>query len=456
MSHIPSEISHILDRYRAGSLRSKEVVRNVVLSMGMKVASIIASLLIVPMTIGYINPTRYGIWLALASVINWVNFFDLGLGNGFRNRFAEAKAHGDTLLARQLVSTTYFTLSCIVVVVLLAALVANNFIDWSAFLKVQSSYRAELKIVFSIIITFVCINMVANVFNSLLSADQKNGWGGCIFAVGQYVSLLVIFILSKTTSGSLINLALFYSGIPCIVMIIASLVMFKWSRYKIYRPHFKFIKLSLIGNIMKLGVQFFVIYLCLIFVFQIVNVVISREVGPVGVTQYNIANKYFNILYMTILIIITPLWSAFTDAYAQNDIAWIKSMVRKMRILWLVALGCSAVMVLLSPLFYHIWIGSKVDMPISISIAMAVYVSCQSLGNIFMTMINGIGTVRIQLIIYVIFALASWPLFTLLGRYYGLVGIIAIPSFVYLIQGIFGYLQLHKIVSGTARGIWLK
>ena len=207
---------------------------------------------------------------------------------------------------------------------------------------------------------------------------------------------------------------------------------------------------------MKLGVQFFVIYLCLIFVFQIVNVVISRQVGPMGVTQYNVANKYFNVIYMAVIIIITPMWSAFTDAYAKKDMAWMKSMLHNMGLIWLLMSCGGLVMLLVSPLFYHIWIGDKVDVPVAVSIAMFVYVVCQSLGNMFMTMINGIGTVRIQLIVYVAFALVSWPLFTCLGRFFGLVGIIAVPSLVYLIQGLLSYIQLKKIISGEASGIWLK
>ena len=86
MNYIKANISRLRSRYRASDVRSKEVVHNVMLATLMKVVSVVASLLIVPMTISYINPARYGIWLTLSSIIGWVNFFDLGLGNGFRNR----------------------------------------------------------------------------------------------------------------------------------------------------------------------------------------------------------------------------------------------------------------------------------------------------------------------------------------------------------------------------------
>lgn len=449
-------ISEIKNKFVNSSERSKDIVKNVGLSLGTKAASILSSLLLVPMTINYVNPTQYGIWLTLSSVIGWIAFFDLGLGNGFRNKFAEAKAQGDTLLARQLLSTTYFAIGSIIGVVLIVALAINSFVDWSAFLKVSPVYMEELHKIFIVVCTFTCINMVANVFSSLLAADQKTGYSSVITCIGQYLSLLVIFVLTKTTSGSLYNLALYYSGIPCLVIVVVSLYMFFFSKYKVYRPGFKYIKVSLVRNILQLGTQFFVIYLCLIAIFQIVNIVITREIGPLGVTQYNIANKYFNIVYMLMNIIVSPFWSAITDAYVKKDYAWIVSMRNRLMRCWLCMLVCCAFMVPMSSLFYRIWIGQSVEMPLEISVAMAFLIVAQSYGSIFMTMINGIGTVRIQMVVYVLFAIFSWPLFKLSASYFGLVGVIAIPAVVYLAQGILGNIQLNKILNHTAKGIWTK
>ena len=95
-------------------------------------------------------------------------------------------------------------------------------------------------------------------------------------------------------------------------------------------------------------------------------------------------------------------------------------------------------------------------MPAAISIAMFFLVVCQSLGSIFMHMINGLGTIRIQMITYILFALLAWPLFTVSARMFGLVGIIAIPCTVYFVQGLLGKIQLGKIINQKATGIWLK
>lgn len=445
-----------IDRFSHSSQRSKDIVKNAALSVITKGATVLASLLLVPMTIHYVNGTQYGIWLTLSSIIAMVGMFDLGLGNGFRNRFAEAKAKGDLLTARQLLSTTYFAIGIVVSIILIIALIINQFVDWTTVLKVSESYRVELRECFAIVCVFTCLNMVANVFGTLLSADQKSSYSSVISGIGQYVSLLVIFILTKTTKGSLLNLAVFYAGIPFVVMLMASIIMFRFSHYRIYRPSVKYIKLPLVSNILQLGGQFFFIYLCLIVIFQVVNVVISREVGAYAVTQYNIAYKYFNILYSAAVIIMTPFWSAFTDAYTKKDYSWMSSMVSRLERVWLLICIIGIIMIIASPLFYKIWVGDSVAMSLNISIAMFFLIISQSLGNIFMTLINGIGTIRIQLISYVIFAIIAWPLFSYSGKTFGLVGIIAIPALVYLTQGILALIQVKKILRGTSTGIWLK
>ena len=77
---------------RIGSMsgRSAQATRHIAISLLAKGVGILCSLLVVPMTIKYVNPSQYGIWLAISSIVGWIAFFDLGLANGFRNKFAQA------------------------------------------------------------------------------------------------------------------------------------------------------------------------------------------------------------------------------------------------------------------------------------------------------------------------------------------------------------------------------
>ena len=78
-----------------GQERSIKAKKNIISSLLIKGGSIGVSLLLVPLTINYVNADRYGIWLTISSIVAWFSFFDVGLTQGLRNKFAEAKASGD-------------------------------------------------------------------------------------------------------------------------------------------------------------------------------------------------------------------------------------------------------------------------------------------------------------------------------------------------------------------------
>lgn len=91
------------------------------------------------------------------------------------------------------------------------------------------------------------------------------------------------------------------------------------------------VRFSLVRSVVGLGGQFFVVMFSMLFIFQLTNIILSRVQGPEAVTQYNIAYKYFNVLNMAANIILTPFWSAFTDAYIKRDYNWMRGTLENWR-----------------------------------------------------------------------------------------------------------------------------
>lgn len=60
---------------------------------------------------------------------------------------------------------------------------------------------------------------------------------GCACADrGQAFAFLGVYILTKTTSGSLSALAVAFAGIPCVLLIIFSIIMFNMRKYRSIAP----------------------------------------------------------------------------------------------------------------------------------------------------------------------------------------------------------------------------
>lgn len=95
------KIKKILNKiFHSEHERTRRAKKNIIYSFAIKALSVITYLLLVPITLNYLNATEYGIWLTLSSVLMWINTFDRGLGNGLRNKLSEALANDEWELGR--------------------------------------------------------------------------------------------------------------------------------------------------------------------------------------------------------------------------------------------------------------------------------------------------------------------------------------------------------------------
>lgn len=382
--------------FTKGHERTLQVKKHIFASFLIKVVSIATSLIIVPLTINYVNPTQYGIWLTLSSMVAWISFFDIGFTQGFRNRFTEAKAKGDVLLAKKYVSTTYFFVAIIFFFLWIVLLVVNGFLDWSKIINIDIEISSQTTSLVTIILTYFCSQFVFKIINTMLIADQKPAIAALIDLIGQILSLIIIFLLTKFTIGSLIYLGLALSISPTIILIISNLYLFK-NKYKDYSPSIALVRREYAHDIMGLGLKFFVIQIAFIIQYQSTVFLIAHFFDTLQVTSYNIAYKYFGVLQMTFMIIITPFWSSVTDAYTKGDLKWIKKIVNQSIYILFLFIFIGAIMLYFSDEVYDIWIGKNiVDIPFSISLLCYIFFSTGMFASIFVTVINGIGAIKIQ------------------------------------------------------------
>lgn len=440
-----------------GDERTVLAKKNIVASLGLKCISILVSLQVVPLTIGYVDSVKYGIWLTISSIIAWLSFFDLGFAHGFRNRFAEAKANGNIRLAKEYLSTTYAILTLLFTSIFIIVIIANHYIKWSNLLNIDIQYETELHIVFGLLACFFCLNIVGSISTTMLTADQKPALASLLQTGYQVIAFISIYILTKTTTGNLINLAIAFSGIPCVLLIISSIILFRTRTFKIIAPDFRFIRFSLTKNILGLGGQFFIIMISMMLIYQFVNVILSRIQGPEAVTEYNIAFKYFNVLNMFATILLTPFWSAFTDAYTKKDFGWMKKVHRKLELMWLVLiLPASILMLICSNRLYQWWIGNNVQISFSVSLTVAIFILIQTLVGLYTTLINGTGKVRIQMLIYLFSSVVALPLINYGCEQKGIAGALIFPIIVGFFQIFMGRIQLNKIIAEKDYGIYGK
>ena len=440
----------------SGHERSVKAKKNIVASFFLKGISIVISLLLVPLTIDYLSPTKYGIWLTLTSVIGWFVFFDIGLGNGMRNKFAEAKAAGNDVLARTYISTTYAIITIIAALLFVVFFAINQFLNWGEILNVTSDIQEIENLVF-IIYTVFCLQFIVKLINVVFIADQKPAISNAINTLGSLVSLLVVYVLIKTSQGSLFYLGASFSIINLIIPFIASVWVFN-GVYKKYKPSFKSIDFSLSKELLSVGVRFFITQIAAIVVTSTDNIIIAQLFGSEEVVVYNVSYKYFAVMSMVFTIVTSPYWSAFTEAYVKNDIAWIKQTILKISKLWIIALVAIILMLLFSTFIYHLWLGDRVIIPFQLSAVMAVWVILGTSIMIFGNFLAGVNKIQLSLYHSVFVSIINIPLSIFFAKNLGMgsTGVILASVACIFPRAIFQPIQYWKIINGTAKGIWNK
>lgn len=389
--------------------RTRLAQKNIILSFIIKGLSIAINLVFVPLTINYIDAERYGIWLTLSSIIVWFNFFDLGLGNGLRNKLVEAIVKKNVEEERRLISTTYVSLSVIALLITGIYICIMPFIQWDDILNVSIIYREELKTLGLIIVIMFSLQFVLQLINTINLAHQKVFLTSFVYLIGSIFSLLFILILRSTIPGSilLVGTAMFAGNL--LALLLFSVHFFFFVRPDLF-PKLKYFSRSSSNKLLSLGSKFFIIQIAAIVQYQTTNILISRNFSSTQVTEYNIAYRLFSILVMVFSIIISPLWSAVTEAQSKRDFVWIKKTEKKLLFIWSLLALSALTLLAFSNFLYRVWLGNAIRIPFSISLGVMLYIVSLTFGMIYVYILNGLSRLKTQYYLSIITMIYFIPL----------------------------------------------
>lgn len=422
----------------------------------LKGVSILCTLLIVPLTINYVSSYEYGIWLTISSLVAWLSFFDIGIGNGLRNRFIEAIENHEPIRAKIYVSTAYAIITIIVASVWLVAVCASNFIDWCRILNANTVLSRELLYTVLIVITNFSVLFILGLNRTLLNAIQKPALASAFDTASQVMLCVVLLIITRFTEGNLIYLALAMGCTSMFVLIVSNIWTYN-TILKDYRPSVKFVKFKYAKDIMSLGIMFFFLQILAIAFYQTNNLIISHYLGPNEVTVYNIAFKYMQVLPMAFTIILTPFWSAFAEAKVNEDYGWMKSVRRKLMQTLLLFGVIGLVMTVISPYVYKIWIKDVVLVPFVVTLLVYIFQMLNMWGTLWTQLLSGLGKIRLQVICSAVCCLSYIPICCYFCDKFGLIGLLSVSvGLPLLCTSWFGVIQTDKILNKRASGIWDK
>lgn len=435
--------------------RSKMLKSNILYSAILKVIGLITSLLVVTITLNYLNSELYGVWLTITSILYWFSFFDIGLGNGMRNYLTEAVSKGNYKEAQSYLSTTIIALTIIASIIAIVGFILLKLLNLNSVFNTNTISNTELQNVLFVAIGFTLILFVLKNIGYVFVALQKYALWDFINTLGNIIGLLIIFLLTKFTNGKLIYVVFAFTCTPAIIYILAAIPIF--SKYPEFRPTIQSFRKDFLSNIVGKGLGFFLIQItsCLV-IYGSSNLFITQFCGPESVTTYNIAYKFFNLLAIGYLVFISPMWNAYTDAYVKQDFNWIEKAFKSALKIWLFTEFAGIIMLIVSQYFYLFWVGKAVHVPFMVSLSVFLYISFFNLNNCVTYLLNGLNKIYIQIITSITATFIYLTIMFVLGKNMNIQEIVFYMSAAYGAMTAIHYYQCRKLIKQKATGIWNK
>ncbi|MGL6114985.1 MAG: lipopolysaccharide biosynthesis protein [Cetobacterium sp.] len=364
---------------------------NILSSFICKGLAIILNFFIIPLTINILGNDYYGLWILILSTTSWIYTFDIGIGNGIKNKISENIAKKNKLEIIKIIINGYVGVMVIAIGILLFSIFIILNLDLCKLLNINFLSEKELEKILIINISIVCLNFILSLCNNIFNGLQKS----YIASINNFLSQFIIFILCYGIYiykiNSIIIMSILYGGSIAFSNIIVSayylIKNFQRKRINLI----KLISLHYIKNMVNIGGKIFIIQICGLVIFSTDNLIISRFLGIEDVGEYNIINKLFTIPTIFLTLMLVPTWPAITKAYYEKNKVWLENLLLKINKVWKLVFILTILLMIFGKNIVYMWTLKKIDTSISLIIIFGINTVLATYSSIYSTFLFAIN-----------------------------------------------------------------
>lgn len=402
-----------------------------------------ATLMLVPLILHYLGSEKYGLWVSISALLQWFTFFDFGLGNGLRNKLTQCIADKDYPRAKIYVSSTYFSVSAIFLMLFITFMLFGHYIDWITLFNLPQNFNEDIRLLMNILFALFCLRFILQLIQPIFFAFQKPALRDLLGAIGIYLTLVLVWYVSKGHDNSIFKVGVIFGAVPLFVLSGATLIFF--NRNKMLKPAIKDVSINYSKDVISLGSKFLILQLSAVLLITTTPIMINYFCGGKVTAEYNIAFKYFSIVQIASTIIFAPFWSAVTDALSNKNHNWIRKALKINLLISLLLLIVGILMVIASPFIFGFWVKGF-NVSYNLTWWVFAFIGGLIVYQPLINFINGLGKPRQQMLIAIAIIALLIPSEILLFKIFkmGVESFIIPPVIVTIVRIIFGFFQLRK------------
>jgi len=366
-------------------------------SLVSRVVTTAVSFVVLPISIRYLGNEGYGLMTTITAVVGWLQFTNMGIGLGLQNALTDEVAKGNKQTQNELVSTAFFSLCAIGLVLFVAGLLVFPHVSWDRVFPPTSS-RFTTEIPWTVLMVFFGFvsTVILGFVNPIYAARQELHIGS--------LQAMITSLLTLLGTVTAVHFRLGLLGLTSCTIGLTAVMQWSFALWTLYgrglkelHPTFSGFKRNAAGRIYKNGINFLLLQICNIAFFQIDAFLITHFLTVDQVTPYSVAQKVFLQTSGIFAIVTGSLWAAYGNAKAQGDYAWIRRTHSQMRKVFLLFFGGLALfMIVAGHKLLQLWVGSAAAPSTVLIAGVAMYFIVREWTALHAMLLNGLNIVRPQ------------------------------------------------------------
>lgn len=390
-----------------------------------QVVSMAAGLFSLRLTVRYLGPERYGLWVAVSAWLQVLAFTDFGVGNGLINLLSEANGKDDKELARQYLSSAAALLSGLSLFLFGAFALTWHYLNWATVFNVKSALAASevaptvMILAFSFFLDFP-LGLAGRVY-----AAYQEGYVSCIWAVGGSLAGLVAIVLSTSLHLGLPSLALSIVAARSLVKLANTVDLFRRSK-RWLRPTVSLVRWHTMRKLLRLGGLYSVANIGFLLEMQAPYIVGPHVVGLSALGRFGVAQRLYSTALILPTMFISPLWPAFGEAITRRDFAWVRrTLVRCYKVTLVLCVPLIIGITLMGPWLISVWVGPRLVPERSLLALLGMWFVARVWRETHTMVLNGSGRILGQATYGTVSAICGLFFAEMLGRHFQLDGLIS-------------------------------
>lgn len=412
--------------------RYRRVAWSIVTNAIGKALGVAVMVLSVSLTVPYLGPERFGIWMTIASFAGMLSFLDLGVGNALTNHVAQRAVTGDPADLHQAISGGLGLLFVVGAVVGAGLYLVAAALPWSLLIKVTDpALLPEARQAAMLFAGLFGFNLFTTGIQRVFFGMQRAYEAHAANMLGSIAAIIGLWLATQR-----------HAGIPTLLAV--SLASQSGANLTLLRPLARRGQFSLTGiaravasEYPQLGHQsglFFVLQIGTMVVFGADTLIISSIAGVAQVAIFGVTQRLFQFIFQPLAIINAPLWGAYADAHSRGDRTFIRSTLRRsLSLTTALAVAGGLGLLLIGEWILGEWTDGAIAAPSLLLLAFAVWTVLTAAGNAFAMFLNGCKIVGPQVLTVILLIALSLP--AKIGACYlwGNIGLVAATCIAYTV-----------------------